>query len=551
MAAQCVAIVGGGPTGLCLALELGRRQVRCVLFDEKDDTTRHPQANATQARTMEHFRRLGIAEEIRALGLPRDYPTDIAYFTRYSRYELARLRLPASGAVAELARRATGSWSTPELPHRCSQMYIERVLKQHAARLPTVTLNYGWRVTALREHRDFVEVQAEPVGGGAPIAERCAYLVGCDGPRSMVRSTLDIDYVGEAGAVRDFLGGTMWAVHLRCPDLYARLSAAPAWMYWAFNRDRRALMAALNGVDEFVFHTQLREAELGMELHDSHARALFEQALGQECPIEVLYQRRWIAGHALVAQRYGSERIFLAGDAAHLFTPTGGLGYNTGVDDVANLGWKLAAVLSGYAGPALLASYAAERLPVGVRNTGIARNFADSIGLFVAGPRLEEESAEGDRVRAEAGRYLQAHAEREFDIPGATFGVRYDGSPLIWTDAPAPPDAVNEYRPSGVPGGRAPHLWVGGSQSLYDLLGPELTLLRLEPQAQTEAWRAAARARVVPLQVLDLAATDACSEARELYGAQLALIRPDQHIAWRGSDRVDPASVLERALGWS
>jgi hypothetical protein len=264
-----------------------------------------------------------------------------------------------------------------------------------------------------------------------------------------------------------------------------------------------------------------------------------------------LYQGRWIAGHALVAQQYASKRIFLAGDAAHLFTPTGGLGYNTGVDDIVNLGWKLAATIGGYGGPGLLASYAAERRPIGVRNTGIARSFADSIGLMVADPSLEEESAEGERARAEAGRYLQAHVEREFDIPGATFGVRYDGSPLICADAAPPPDAINEYRPSGVPGGRAPHLWIDQSKSLFDLLGPDFTLLRLAPTARAEGWSAAAHARGVSLVVTDLTSTDACSQARELYGADLALIRPDQHIAWRGSDRTHPDAVLDRALGWT
>ncbi len=538
-----VAIVGGGPAGLSLAIELGMRDVPCLLFDEKESTTRHPQANATQARTMEHFRRMGFADEIRSMGLPADYPTDIAYLTRYGSFELARFRLPPSKKVKDIVLSSTGSWSTPELPHRCSQMLIERVLRKHAEKYSTNRIRFGWRVTGIRDLGTHVELDAESLSHDQKLKVNCDYLVGCDGPHSLVRKTLGIHYGGEGSASRDFMGGRMCAIYFRCPGLYPLLTGDRAWMYVSFNRERRAFMAAVNGIDEFVFHTQLRDHELDENISDQRAGELFEQALGRKCPIEIVYTARWNAGYALVAENYGGGRIFIAGDAAHLFTPTGGLGYNTAVDDVANLGWKLAATIKGWGGPALVQSYVDERLPIGHRNTAIARGFADSLGNFVALPNLEENTPAGEQARATAGSYLLAHARREFNIPGVTFGVRYDGSKIVWSDAPPPEDAINEYKPSGIPGGRAPHLWIDGSRSLYDLLGPELTLLSLGEKPDEERWMNAARARSVPLKILPLA------QGRELYGADLVLIRPDQYVAWRGSGDVDPSVILARVLG--
>ena len=545
-----VIVVGGGPAGLCLAIELGMRGVNCVVFDDKPDTTPHPQANATQARTMEHFRRMGFADEIRALGLPADYPTDIAYFTRYTTHELGRFRMPASGAVRDLARQAKGAWSSPERPHRCSQMFIERVLKKHAGKYASVSLRYGWRVTGFTDHGTHVTADAESTDGCTRASVRGAYIVGCDGPRSPVRQALGICYGGEGSAARHFMGGTMLAVYFRQRDLYRLLNCDKAWMYWTFNADRRALMAAINGVDEFVFHTQLLAHEVDGEVSTLRAQVLFEQALGCACPIEVLYAARWNAGYTLVADSYGRGRAFIAGDAAHLFTPTGGLGYNTAVEDAVNLGWKLAAVLQGWGGPHLVETYEEERRPAALRNTRIARQFADSVGKFEAHPKLEQDSAEGATARAAAGAYLTDHARREFNIPGVTFGVRYDGSSIIASDGPAPPDTINDYVPTGAPGGRAPHLWLDDT-SLYDRLGRDFTLLVIKRGADVTKWEEAARASGLKLTVLDISGERCCEEAREVYRADLALIRPDQHVAWRGHAIEEISCAMYRAFGVS
>jgi 2-polyprenyl-6-methoxyphenol hydroxylase-like FAD-dependent oxidoreductase len=542
-----VIIVGGGPFGLMLAIELGRRGVSAVLFDEKPSTAVNPQANATQARTMEHYRRLGFAHEIRALGLPADFPTDIAYFTRYARHELARFKLPSAREAAQLVSTLSGSWSAAELPHRVSQKYVEQVLYRHAAATPGISVNYGWRVTRFADRGDHVEVQVVQVESGRERSLTARYLAAGDGARSQTRRALGIQHAGESGASRDFLGGRMFAVYLRAPGFYAQVPHAPAWMNVTFNRERRALMCAVDGKGEFAFHTQLRDGEDESRLSRADALGLFQQAAGAPIGAEVLSVATWTAGHALVAEKFQHGRVFIGGDAAHLFTPTGGLGYNTAVEDAVNLGWKLAATLRGIGGPALLASYETERRAVALRNTGYAGKFADSLGLFVPRPEIEDEGAAGDAFRAEAGAYLAAHGRAEFNIPGITFGARYDGSPIIVADGSAPPpDSANTYVPTASPGGRAPHLWLDAETSLFDRFGFAWTILRLGPSAPAvDALTAAAARQGLALTVLDVARSDAFA----LYEAPLALVRPDQVVAWRGAREADAIAALRIATG--
>ncbi len=539
-----VIIIGGGPCGLVLAIELGRRSVSTIVLEEKTSPARFPAANATQARTMEHYRRLGFAEKVRAQGLPEDYPTDIAYFTRYTKHELARFSLPSARAAREMVRTLTGSWSAAELPHRVSQMFVEDVLRAEATACPTVSIRPGWRMAAVRDTGTGVEVDAEHDGGRTTL--RAAYAMGADGGSSPTRKALGYSYAGESGAVRDFMGGRMFAIHFRSPDLYRVIPHPRAWMYWAVNRDRRAFMASVNGHDQFNFHTQLKPGE-SEQISDVEAKAMFEKAFAAPLDIEIIARSAWNAGYTLVAEKFQRGRIFLGGDAAHLFTPAGGLGYNTAVEDAVNLGWKLAAVLKGWGGPQLLDSYETERQAIARRNTTYARGFADSLGLFVPPPELEDEGPAGEAARKLTGDHFNHHARFEFNIPGITFGGRYDGSPIVVSDGTAPPpDAVNSYQPTGCPGGRAPHLWLGDGRSLYDALGFEFTLLQLGSKpADTASFRAAADAMNIPLSVVAVAG----DEARELYGADLALIRPDQIVAWRGNSTSEAANVLSRAAG--
>ena len=540
-----VLIAGGGPCGLMLANELGRRNIRCLLVDPKPGTAFNPQANATQARTMEHFRRLGFAQEIRSMGLPPDHPTDIAYLTRFAGTELARLRLPTAAAAPQAIKAMSGSWSAAELPHRVSQKFVEVKLREHAQRLPSVDVRYSWLLKSLTDTGSGIEAVVQPVDGGDPLAVQAAYLVGADGARSFVRGQLGIAWGGATGFKRKFMGGKMLAVYLKAPGFYARNPNDRAWMYVVVNPQLRAFIMSVDGVSEFAFHIQMADDAATEALTEADARRLFSLAYGQDIAIEILSMATWLAGHALVAESFQRGRVFLGGDAVHLFTPTGGLGYNTAVEDAVNLGWKLAAVLKGQAPAALLDSYELERRPLAVRNTGYARQFADSIGLFDAAPELEDASPAGALARAAASDYLNGHVRREFNIPGVTFGGRYDGSPIIVADGTTPPlDAPNTYLPSACPGGRPPHAWLADGRSLYDTFHFEWTLLALGPDApDTRAFEQAALTLGLDLRVVPHAA----AELAALYEAPLALIRPDQIVAWRGHETSQAATVLAQA----
>ena len=543
-----IIIVGGGPAGLMLAIELGRRNIRCIIFDKDASTTINPQANATQARTMEYFRRLGFAEEVRTKGMPPDYPTDIAYYTTFSKYELSRFKLPSSSKAKELIKGMGGSWSSAEPPHRVSQMYVEKVLQDQAKKLVSVDIRYHHEVIKVTDHGDHVSAISNSGEGEKFITGK--YLVGCDGSRSIVRKTLGISLQGESSVEREFLGGHMHAVYLRAPHLYNVIRGEPAWMYVNINHNRRSFFVALDGESEFVFHAQLKPEEDKDDISETKARAMLNECMGQKIDVEIISRSSWTAGFTLVAEKMSKGRIFIAGDAAHLFTPTGGLGYNTAIEDVVNLGWKLGAVLNGWGKTGLLKSYHYERQPAAVRNTNYAKLFADSLGKFKADPLLEDNSDCGVQLRDAAGTHFDTHSRLEFNIPGITFGTRYDGSSIIVSDGTTPPpDQANDYEPSACPGGRAPHLWFDLETikpiSLYDYLGFEFTLLKFDGFREEEAkyiYNTATDLNI-PLRTVYIP----CDKARALYGSNLVLIRPDQVVAWRGDSYKD--GVLEALIG--
>ncbi|MGA7455577.1 MAG: FAD-dependent monooxygenase [Rhodoplanes sp.] len=458
---------------------------------------------------------------------------------------LARFKLPSSREATKRVKQLSGSWSAAELPHRVSQKFVEQVLRRHAEALPGIAIHYGWRLNGFVETDHGVEAEVERVSDGKSHCIRATYLVGADGPRSTVRQKLGFGYAGENGAVRDFFGGRMFAVYLRAPKFYRVVSHPPAWMNVTFNPERRAFMAAVDGKGEFAFHTQLRAHETESEITHDRALALFQAAVGAPVSAEILSFGSWIAGYALVTEQFQRGRVFIAGDAAHLFTPAGGLGYNTAIEDAVNLGWKLAAVVRGQAGQDMLASYQAERQPVAKRNTGYARQFADSLGLFVPAPEIEDDSPEGVEARRRAGDYLGAHGRAEFDIPGITFGARYSSSIIVGDGTEPPRDSANKYIPSACPGGRAPHLWLSAEQSLYDTFDFEWTLLRLSRETTGQRMVRAATNAGLCLKTVDLLRDD----ARDLYQADLALIRPDQIVAWRGNSDEAGAEIIEGVLG--
>jgi 2-polyprenyl-6-methoxyphenol hydroxylase-like FAD-dependent oxidoreductase len=541
-----VAIIGGGPAGLMLAIELGCRGVACVVLEEDVEGPDFPKANATSSRTMEHFRRRGFAAEVRQLGLGADDPQDVVYCTTMAGKELTRFAIPSRNQTlhqTSFGDYGEGAWPTPELPHRCQQMFIEPVLREQAQRYDSVKLMLGWQAQAVEQDAKQVRIAARRADTQERMQLTARYVVGCDGPRSLVRKTCGIEYSGHSKEKREFFGGQMLSLYFTSPSLYKVLNKQQAWMYVAVNAVQRGMMVSIDGESTFMFCLQLKPDQTPESV--DYQAAMFA-AIGAAFDYELIAKAPWQAGFTLVADSFKQGRVFIAGDAAHLFTPTGGMGYNTSVDDAVNLGWKLAAVVQGWGGEKLLDSYEAERKPIAQRNTSFARAMADSIGLVKVPPQLDLESTEAAPVRQQLGAALAQHVRNEFNIPGLQLGLRYEGSPIVVGDATASTaDQPNTYIPSARPGARAPHMWLDG-KSILDLLGRDFTLLCFTSTSQSKDvtnWQSMAAKLGLPLEILHCPSAD----AHALYGADCVLIRPDHHIAWRGNASANAEEILAMA----
>ena len=539
-----ILIAGGGPVGLTVALELARFGVRVVLVNEGAETAQHPKANAINARTMEHFRRHGIGPTLRKAALPGDHPTDVCYVTRLTGRELARLHMPSSADAVAEARAGTSAYDCAEPPHRCSQIYLEAILREAAVSRPGVEVRFGHTLESFRRDEDGVVGVVRNLEDGSTYEVAAAHLVGADGGRGVVRRQLGIRYLGDGGVVRKMMGGQMLATLFEVPGQKDWLTIDRAWQYWVIAADLRALLVTVDGANKFVMLTRIPD---GTDPDDIDDHALLARAAGRPVEANILLRMPWTAGHELLAESFGGERVWLVGDAAHLFTPTGGLGMNTGVDDAVNLAWKLAGDVQGWGGPDLTASYEADRRPIGARNLAFARGFAESIGTFDVDPAIEADTEAGATERARLSAHLTEHVQREMLIPGIALGVRYDNSPLVTDDgSSATPDEAGTYVPSARPGHRAPHVWLADGTPLCDHFADGFTLLRTNTEIDAGPMISAARSAGLPLELLDL--EEAVVVQR--YEAALILIFPDGHIAWRGNAcPVDARGVIDRARG--
>ena len=549
-----VAIVGGGPVGLVLALLLDFHGIKATLFNTEPTERWHPKGNGQNARTMELYRRLGFSDQVRLLGLPGDHPFDQGYFTRLSSHEIYRFPMPSRDERIAMRKQMPVTDQMPEPMFHVNQMYVEHFLLARVRKRPNIDVRFGWEVDAFTQDDKGVTLHARQTDGAQEGCWRAAYAVACDGGRSFVRSKLGIPYEGDVQKKDAYWAGQFFSIHMRIPDLYPKfVGHRRAWMYWAVNPDpnTRGVIITLNGIDEFMMLVKPRGGRTDVDIDE--VTDWVKRSIGADIPVEIIGFYPWSAGQALVAERYKAGRIMIAGDAAHLFTPTGGFGMNTGIDDTSNIGWKLAAVLQGWGGPKLLDTYETERKPIGYRNTGASRKYASRMHDAVVPDNVEAEGPEGDAARQAASElsYVRKNhfvRPEENDGVGVQLGGRYDGSPIIIGDEPPPadvfPDTYDDYFPTGIPGGRAPHLWLDDKRtmgsSLFDRLGTGFTLLRLVPSIPTAPIETAAAKRGVPLKVLDVA----LPEARALYGRDLVLIRPDQYICWRGNGAPADADAM-------
>ena len=556
-----VAIVGGGPVGLVLALFLDFHGARCTIFNTEPESRWHPKGNGQNARTMEHYRRLGFSDEVRRLGLPGDHPFDQAYFTRLSSHEIYRFPMPSRDERIAMRSQMPVTDQLPEPMFHVNQMYVERYLLERVRKLKSVDVRFGWQVDWFTQNENGVRLHASKAGGSDEVICNADYAVACDGGNGFIRKTLGIAYEGDVQKKDAYWAGQFFSIYMRIPEFYAKaVGDRRAWMYWAINPDphTRGVIFTLNGIDEFMMLIKPERGHSGVDT--AQVTDWLKRTIGVDIAVEILAYHPWNAGQALVAERYRAGRIFIAGDAAHLFTPTGGFGMNTGIDDSANLAWKLAAALAGWGGPGLLDSYEAERKPIGLRNTGASRKYASRMHDAVVPEEIESDGPAGEAARAAAAqmtyvRYNHFNRDEDKDAVGVQLGSRYDGSPIIVADGEPPPEVFpqtyDNYVPSGLPGGRAPHLWLDDRRvmgsSLFDRLGRGFTLLRFDAAADIATLERAAAARGIPFEVLDLTVP----EGRELYGCDLVLVRPDQYIAWRG-DRLpeDADALLARVTGF-
>ena len=526
-----VVIVGAGPVGLALAVDLGWRGIPCVVVEETDGTVRFPRANAVNVRTMEFCRRWGVADEVRAAAIPPDYPHTAIYVTSLAGFEIARVERPSHGGDRPSA-------FSPEQPQRCNQLSFDPILRRRAEGFPNVRPLYRRRFESFEQDSDGVVADVSDLETGRRVRIAAQYLVACCGGRSTVRSQLGIALHGLPEV------GTPVHIFFRAEALWDRHDKGKAALHYFLGpKGRTATMVSVNGDDLWSLSVEL--AEHDRQIGEAEARVLIDRALGMSVDCEIESLSYWVR-REMVAERYGEGRVLIAGDCAHLNGPEGGYGMNTGMGDAVDLGWKLQAVCEGWGGANLLASYEAERRPIALRNveeatTNFRRHVFDYSHILL-------DTAEGERQRREVGAALIKDSSRRHGHDGLALGYRYDPSPICWAEeGAAPADDTSRYVPSAHVGFRAPHVWLADGRSTIDLFGRGFVLLRLGAEAPDGGpMERAARHRGVPISVVELAEDD----VRDIYRRRLVLVRPDGHVAWRGDALPDdPLAVIDTVRG--
>ena len=525
-----VLIIGGGPVGLALAVELGWRGIACELVEQGDGRIATPKMNEVNTRTMEFCRRWGIADAVHNCPFPADWPMDVVFVTSLGGYELGRVRRAPR-------REQVPGPASPMHMQVCAQTWFDPILQARARSFPSVRLRYGCRLDSFAADADKVTAELVDTVSGARERLEAAYLAACDGANSGVRRALGVAMEGP--------GVLGHPVHLffRAPDLLERCGKERGTFFVAI--DSGGLWANIRVIDPAAGIWRILVLDMpGVAANEVDRAGILRRALGRDLEVEWLGASLWTRMGA-VAARYAADRVFMLGDAVHQLSPTAALGMNTGIADAVDLGWKLAAALGGWGGANLLASYDAERRPIGWRNVGKSSEFHLEQAAFVAGlATIDEASEAGDALRQRLGAKV-AGLGRAFRTLGLQVGYRYENSPLCIPDGVPPPDDAENYIPHASPGARAPHFWLADGRSSIDLYGRGFVLLRFGA-ADVTALAAAAAARRVPFEVVTLA--DAKTHA--LHERRLVLVRPDGHVAWRGDDvPADPEGLIDRVRG--
>jgi 2-polyprenyl-6-methoxyphenol hydroxylase-like FAD-dependent oxidoreductase len=522
-----VLIVGAGPVGLTLAIALGRRGIDCVIAEQKDRPAHLPKMERCNARTMEHFRRLGIADRVRAAGLPSHVAMDVYVTTSVAAEPILHLPYPSPDEARKVAGECTDASMPLESQQLVSQYSLEPVLREVAESLPSVTVRYSCEVTSFEQ--DETGVTAVLSTADDIDVVRAHYLVGCDGGASTVRRALGCTLEGQGDIAR------LRQVFFRSNDLIERIPrAGQARHFYIADEDPRMIGTAIvvqSDQRHFTLHTSLPE--------DTDFVPVIQGVVGMPVDVEVLAVNSWSL-HLLLANRYRDRRVFLAGDAAHLVIPQGGLGMNTGIGDAMDLEWKLAGSIEGWGGPGLLDSYEIERRQVGARNLRASEYAARGTATWreASNCSINDGTDAGREVRARVRELADIHQRKCHEMLGIECGYRYLDSPIVCYGDDRDDGFSYSYEPRFEPGYRLPHAWLADGSSLHDYMGSGFTLLKLGSRSlDSRELEEAFSRNGVPLKVVEV------KEDRllEIYGNNLFVLRSDLHIAW--SSTVPPADA--------
>jgi 2-polyprenyl-6-methoxyphenol hydroxylase-like FAD-dependent oxidoreductase len=528
-----VLVVGGGPVGLALAGDLGWRGIGCTLVEQSDGSIYQPRMDLVGVRTMEFCRRWGFVPAVEGSPYPRDYAQDNIYLTSLTGYELGRERFPGIG-------QAPPPKESPQRRERCPQNMFDPILRAFAASQNNVALRYRTRLVSFTQSADLVTAVVENAETGAREEILARYIVGCDGARSLARETLGIAMQGNP--VLTYTTNVIF----RCPHLLSLHDKGKAYRHIFIGPEGTwSTIVAINGRDEWRFSIIGGSEQRDYTTDD--IKAAIRRAIGRDFDFEILSVLPWVR-RELVAERYRGGRGFIAGDAAHVMSPTGGFGMNTGIQDIVDLSWKLAATIEGWGGDSLLDSYGIERQPIGTRNVTEASGNLRRMLSVPPHPDLLDDTPQGAATREKVGREFSETMRREWFTLGAHLGYRYENSPICWPDgSAAPPDDPRAYVPTARPGHRAPHAFLADGRSTLDLFGRGFALLGFGAEAaEAEPLLEAAKMRNLPLTFTAIAEPHIAA----LYERKFVLVRPDGHVAWRG-DRmpVDALCVIDVVRG--
>lgn len=529
-----VVIVGAGPVGLTLAIDLGMQGIRCALVEKKEAPEFLPKMERCNARTMEIYRRMGIADKIRAAGLDGNVPMDVFVVTRMDEPPLLHLEYDSVNAARDQIVRSEDT-SLPAEPYQLiSQYTLEPLLKSVADALPSVSVMYGHEFVSFTQDAEGVSTTVRRADG-EEIVLRSAYMAGCDGGASRVRKALGISLRGEGNLLQ------LRQALYYCEELFDRLPLGNGpghGRHYHVADGQASFLIMQDSTKHWTLHAVVE--------NDAAMADQFEKVVGVPVKYDMLYVGEW-KQNLLLADRYGAGRVFLAGDAAHLVIPTGGLGMNTGVGDAIDLSWKLGAVLKGWGGPKMLESYEIERRQVGDRNIGASRYASLGRRKWRSQwkPGFDADTAEGAAMRSRLAEVADVEQRKTNEMIGAELGYRYVDSPLIWDEPGGPEHLFRTYEPTAWTGTRLPHVWLEPGVSINDTVGRTYALLRFGGSPEPfEAVVRAFRALGAPIASHDYAS----DKLRQLYGCDYVLVRPDLHIAWRGNRLPDDLEMLARMV---